>query len=437
MAKKKIKFVLPLTTRYTASKNQVRWRFPPYALSLLAGLTPPDFDIEIANENVDVVNYDDSPDLVGISCVTATATRGYQLADQYRARGIPVVLGGKHPTACPEEASSHADAVVVGEAELTWPALLEDFKAGKMKNIYHRETFHDLTNLPLPRRDLLEKSRKKYDSFNTIQTTRGCPYDCEFCSTGIVSGRKVRTRPIGEVIKEIQTMRINRLHPLIFWDDTINCVPNYAKELFKALIPLKLTWFGYASANMAEDEELVSLARQSGCVLFFVGFESVSHGVIDTMQKSKVLKHDYKEVIKIFHKHNIGVLGSFIFGLDGDYPNVFENTWQFIQDSEIDAMYFNIVQPYPGTKLYDRLKQEGRIIATDWGSYFLDTACFVPKNMTVAELENGYRWIYQQAAGFLPTTKRVYNLWKHRRESFLVGLAQNLGLRRTCKLIHQ
>ena len=433
---KRIKLILPLTVRYSAAKNEVRWRYPPYALSLVAAYTPKDIEVEIVDENVDVLNLDDRPDLVGISCVTATSPQAYKIADHYRGRGIPVVLGGKHPTALPDEAIQHADAVVIGEAEYTWPELIDDFRSGNNKGIYKSDIFHDLKNLPLPRRDLLVKQKKKYDNFNTIQTTRGCPYDCEFCSTGIVSGRKIRTRPVGEVITEIKTLQFDRIRPLIFWDDTINCVPDYASELFQGLIPLGIKWGGYASVNMAKNEKLVALARKSGCVGLFVGFESVSEESMKSLRKTTSIDYDYHQVIDVFHKNGISLLGSFIFGLDGDGPMIFEKTYEFIKKSKLDSMYFNIVQPYPGTRMFDRLTDENRILTNNWGEFFLDNPCFTPKNMSVEQLKEGYRWIYKQASQLTQTVKRMARVVTQRPESSLIMLAQNLGLRRTCRLIH-
>jgi radical SAM superfamily enzyme YgiQ (UPF0313 family) len=436
MKRKKLKLIWPMVQQYRMAGNEVRWRFPPLAMGMVAALTPPDIDIEICDENVEMVNYSDTPDLVGINCVTASANRAYSIADQYRERGVPVVMGGIHPTVLPQEALMHADSVIVGEAENIWGAFIEDFRSGKNRRIYKGEALHDLKNLPIPRRDLLEKNRKRYDAFNGIQTMRGCPYNCEFCSTGLVSGRKVRCRPIGDVIDEIKTMRFEKLRPLIFWDDTIHCVPDYARELFQALKPLNIIWGGYATANMVENEELIRLARESGCLALFVGFESVSQSSKAQMKKSAKLKHDYNEVVNIFHKHGISLLGSFVFGLDGDTPSVFKETLQFIKKSKLDSIYFNIVQPYPGTQLFERLKNEGRIRYEDWNRYILDNACFIPKKMTVDQLEEGYRWIYREASSIPQILTRLSRVMIQRKHSLLSMYTQNIGLRRTCNLVN-
>ncbi|OHD67795.1 MAG: hypothetical protein A2W19_13315 [Spirochaetes bacterium RBG_16_49_21] len=401
----------------------------------LAGLTPPEFDIEIVDENVDTLNMNDNPDLVGISCMTVTAKRGYEISEQYRAKGIPVILGGIHPTVVSEEAAQHADAIVVGEAENVWNELLDDFDAGKLRPVYKSDSYHNLSRIPTPRWDLVEKYRKKYTSFTTIQSTRGCPYDCEFCSTTVVCGKKIRTRPVKDVLNEIKKMKFDRLKPLIFYDDTINCIPSYAEELFKGLIPLNIKWAGYATVNMTENEKLLNLAHKSGCVGLFVGFETIKKENQRNMRKSSRLKFDYNEAINIFHKYKIGLLGAFLFGLDYDDSSVFEDTYEFIKESKLDSMTLNIVQPYPGTRFYNRLKEENRITVHDWNNYILDSLCYQPKNMTQDELINGFRWIYHKVSRLWPTTTRIVRNFLQRKNSGIIILAQNMGCRRTNKMI--
>ena len=311
---------------------------------MLAGLTDDDWDITIIDENTQRIDFDILPDLVGVSLMTPLAPRGYAIADEYRRRNIPVVLGGIHPTMMPDEAAMHADAVVTGEAEATWTEVLADARTGTLKPRYHAEGFPPLAGMQTPRRDLL--NRKSYFFINTVQTTRGCPFDCEFCSVTAFYGRTYRTRPVQDIVREIEQMDGSHL---FFVDDNIVGKPDVAKELFQALKPLKKKWFSQASLSIVKDQSLLKLARESGCGGLFVGFESLSQETLKSYGKSVNRAGEYRDAINRLHDHGIGIQGSFIFGADQDDTSVFSDVLRFVEKTHIEAAIFSVLTPFPGT----------------------------------------------------------------------------------------
>jgi radical SAM superfamily enzyme YgiQ (UPF0313 family) len=363
---------------------------PPLGLTLVAALTPPGIDVSLTDENVTPVDLDKDVDLVGISAVTLAAPRAYEIADAYRRRGIPVVLGGVHPTLCPDEAAEHADSIVIGEAEGTWPTLVEDFAAGRLRERYERSERPSLVGLPLPRRDLLAPNR--YLFTGTVSTTRGCPFACSFCSVTAFFGHTYRSRPIDEVMAEIDTLKRNRF--LFFTDDNIVASPRYAKELFRALVPCRKRWVGQASINIAKEEELLALAAASGCVGLMIGLESVTPASLAAVQKRVNVPDEYGPAIKKIQAHGIAVHGFFIFGFDADEETVFERTIRFCRTVRLNTANFGILMPFPGTSLYESLDAERRILTKDWRQYD-DNLVFRPKGMSVDALERGTRWAWQ------------------------------------------
>lgn len=375
-----------------SSKNEIsKLSIPPLTLPYLASITPPDIDVSIVDENVDEINFDKQVDLVGISVMTMAAPRAYQIAESYKKRGVTVVLGGVHPTMLPEEALLHADATVIGEAEDVWQELLLDFQRGNMKKVYKRDEPCKLDGLPHPRRDLLHKNA--YFTTNVIQTARGCPNNCDFCSITRFFGGKYRNRPVDDVIKEIETLNGKYL---AFADADIAGNRLYAKKLFEALIPYKKIWVSDAGIRIAKDDELLNLADKSGCKCLYVGFESLSPASLREVGKSQNVSQQYKEAIDKIHQRGIMVSGGFIFGFDNDDESVFERTVEFAIQSKVDFADFNVLCPYPGTRLYDRILEEKRIIETDWGKYCGYNVVFRPKLMSVETLQNGCIWAWEQ-----------------------------------------
>lgn len=404
--------------------GQIYFRFPYLAVTTLAALTGDGWEVSIIDENVEPINFSHPPDLAAISIMTPLATRGYEIADMYRKRGIPVVIGGIHATTMKDEAKHHADSVVTGEAEETWPLVLSDFLKGTLQPLYEPPHFHSLVHLPLPRRHLL--NRKKYFFTNTIQTTRGCPFDCDFCSVTSFYGRTYRVRPVDEVINEINHMEKGFL---FFVDDNIVGKPAYAKELFRALIPRKIKWFSQASLSIVKDRELLTLARDSGCMGLFIGFESLSQENLKAMGKSMNRAAEYRNAIEMLHDHGIGIQGSFIFGTDYDDKTVFSDVLRFIERTRLEAALFSILTPYPGTRIYETMVRENRIIDTNWKHYDMNHVVFKPKNMTPRELQEGFSWAYRRLYSFRSIMKRLLPLNKN---SLFYGI-QNYGFRQAWK----
>ncbi|MBC7328159.1 B12-binding domain-containing radical SAM protein [bacterium] len=390
--------------------------FPPLGLLQVAALTPSDIEVKLTDEAVEDIDFDSDADLVGISFNTASAIRAFQVAEEFRKRGKKVVVGGAHPTMMPEECAQYADSVVIGEAECSWHRVLQDFKKGKLEKFYRCDGFPSLENLPIPRRDLLDP--KKYAVFWTIQTTRGCPFNCDFCSVTRFFGRTYRTRPIREVIKEVESIESKFL---IFVDDNILGIPQYARELFKELTPLKKIWLSQGSLNAAKDEELIKLAAKAGCRGLFIGFESVSEECLKEVGKRHNIVEEYRNRIKLLHHYGIAIIGAFIFGFDHDDKDVFKRTVDFVYREKIDMPQFSILTPLPGTALYERWDKEGRIFTKDWAKYTGNHCVYYPKNMTREELEAGLRWAYKEANGFLHLARRSLCFSKRFPISFLLN----------------
>jgi radical SAM superfamily enzyme YgiQ (UPF0313 family) len=385
----KLKLIIPATEEIRRKHRKAL--LPPLGLAMVAALTPPDVDVSLTDENVTDIDFREQPDLVGITVLTVTARRAYEIADTFRAKGVKVVLGGIHPTVLPEEASQHADAVVVGEAEGLWPRLIEDFKANRLQVLYRQSERPSLAGLPLPRRDLF--ARGAYHVKNTIYTTRGCPYSCSFCTVTTFFGHTYRCRPLPEVMKEIESLGNRKF--MVFLDDNIVGNPKYAKELFRALIPYKIRWVAQSSITIAKDDELLSLAAAAGCISLFIGFESISPASLAAVGKKVNLVGDYESAIKRIHSHGIGIHGFFIFGFDEDNEDVFARTVRFTQEMQIDTAQFDFLTPYPGTAFGKAMDEAGRITTKDWSRYGYGLL-IEPVSMPRETLEEGHDWAWRK-----------------------------------------
>lgn len=374
--------------RHSKRELKAFW-FPRLSLVAVAALTSPEVEVSIIDENVETIDFNERVDLVGISAMTFSAPRAYEIADRFRARGVKVVLGGIHPSTLPHEAIQHADAVVIGEAEALWPSLIEDFRRGRMKRFYRSAQPTPLDGLPVPRRDLL--NAKAYKTINSVQTTRGCPFNCDFCSVTEFFGRIYRRRPVAEVIREVEGLEGKFV---IFIDDNIVGNRQYALKLFKALKPLKKRWGSQATINMAKDEQLLRAAADCGCSSLFVGIESLSQESLQSVGKSINRVDEFEGAIETFHDYGIGVNAAFIFGFDHDDEGIFGETVDFCLRNDVDVATFHILTPLPGTQLYRRLEAEGRIIERDWSKYNGSHVVFQPKLMSPHVLEEGYYWAY-------------------------------------------
>ncbi|MHB8896865.1 MAG: B12-binding domain-containing radical SAM protein [Candidatus Geothermincolia bacterium] len=382
----------------------------PLGLMYLAAHTPADVDVRIIDESVEPIDFTDVPDVVGITSMTATAPRAYDIADRYRSRGATVVMGGIHASMLPEEALEHADAVVVGEAEQLWEKVVEDASAGRLQPLYRQEEFEDFKNPRLPRRDLI--NTKRYWSANSVQTSRGCPHHCNFCSVTEFNGRKIRMRETDSVLAEVETLtrgNIMRKKVVPFIDDNIAANPKRAKELFKALIPMKLAWGSQASITIARDEELVALAAESGCRFLFVGLETLSPGSLAEMGKSQNKVEEYADALVLLKKYKIPIMGAFVFGFDGDDDSTFRETLDFAIKNKIQVAQFANLTPYPGTRLYEQLHDEKRLLDPqywrdpEWDSH----ALFQPMKMMPQQLFDNTHQLHLDFYSYRSILKRM------------------------------
>lgn len=390
--------------------------FPPLALAALAAVTPPEVEVCIVDENVEGLNYETPVDLIGISTHTLTALRAYQIAQEFRSRGKTVVFGGPHASALPKEALKYANCVVIGEAESVWPKIIHDFQSHRLHKIYRPEKWIKLDRLPFPKRDLLKSNR--YHVFNTIQSSRGCPFNCNFCTVTSFFGGTFRFRPVREVLAEIETLDGKYI---IFVDDNIGANLKRAKEFFQGLIPYGKNWGGQATTTFAQNRSLVELAARSGCIGLFIGYESVSPDSLQEAGKSINIVEKYREGIKQLHDHGILVHGSFLFGFDHDAPDIFQRTVDFAMDARLDSAQFSILTPYPGTGLYRKLSKEGRIFTRDWSQYGLQPV-FRPRRMSVEQLIEGTRWAMNTYYSTSSVMRRFFFTRHHPLLRFLLNL---------------
>ena len=402
-------FTLELIVPALSTKKWQRGlRMPQLTLPVLAALTPPDVEVIVTEEEIEDVTFESNVDLVGISFMTPLAVRAYEIADAYRSLGVKVVLGGIHASAVPEEAIQHADAVVIGEAEHVWGSLIEDARAHALKRFYKSDRFSDLIHMPLPRRDVLKKGMTF--SPYSIQTTRGCPFGCHFCSVTRFFGGTFRMRPIDEVINEVDVA--NRKN-WVFIDDNITGNQSYARKLFRELIPRRIHWVGQSTMLLARDPELLKLAVQSGCRGLFIGFESLNDRNLRLVNKGFNKVKDYETYLKIFHDHGILVCASFVFGFDNDDQSVFEKTLEFLGRNKIGVASLTILVPFPGTALFYKLEEEGRILTHDWSKYDYNNSVFTPRLMKPEVLEEGARWICREFYTRSSIISRFSSNWRH------------------------
>lgn len=388
------------------------FRLPQLSLGIIGALTPNEIGVRYIDENATDIDFDDGADLVGITAMTPTAPRAYQIAQEFRHRGAKVILGGIHPSVLPDEALRYCDSVVIGEVEPVWHQILKDFQNQELKPRYQAKELPAMTAIPFPKRSLFQD--QGYLITSLLQTTRGCPFDCSFCSVHLFSGRTFRTRPIKSVVAEIEQLGTKFIG---FLDDNIVGNKAYAKELFRALIPLKIKWLGQASLTVADDPELLDLMAKSGCKGLFIGFESVTQDGLSFVNKRFCKASEMSEKIKRIHDKGILLEGSFIFGLDTDDASVFEQTLTFAKENKLAVASFGILTPFPGTQLQKKLIEENRIISFDWRLYTCGRTVFKPKNLTVEQLQEGLDWCWYQfysypsiLARFFLTLPRVFSV---------------------------
>jgi len=397
-------------------------RYQPLTLTTLAALVPAELraEIQLIDEGIQDIPDDLDADLIGMTVITGTAPRAYELSARFRRRRIPVVLGGPHVTLVPDEAMRYADAVCVGYAEQSWPQLLLDFSRGVMRPAYYQHPSLSLANMPFPRRDLFDK--RLFLTQAVFEATRSCGHDCEFCVAPAAWGRTQYRRPIDWVIEDIHRVGKKKI---LFVDLNLVSDKDYAKELFRALIPLQLKWYGLATVLIAHDPELMELMAQSGCKGLLLGLETISEESLKDAKKRFNASVGYRKLIGDLHQLGIAVQGCFVFGLDHDTPDVFDATVQFASDAGIDLPRFSILTPFPGTPLHHRLESEGRILTRNWELYDGQHVVFQPRQMTVQQLYTGHERAWKQVYRWSAMVKRLILARNFRP----LAVSANLGYR--------
>jgi radical SAM superfamily enzyme YgiQ (UPF0313 family) len=392
----KIQFIYP--TRLDRNQNPIKYRkalWPPSSLAILDGLTPRHHQVKMVNDVVEEVDFSNSYDLVAITALTPQIMRAYQISDRFREQGVKVVIGGMHATVLPHEVKQHADSVFIGEMGHLWEEILVDAENNRLKDFYQEESLPDLKDFVLPRWDHLNpkiyfKPLGQKIPPLSIFTTRGCPFDCTFCSVSKYFGRTYRTKPIAKVLEEIDALKARNF---VFVDDNLTCNHEYSRELFKALIPKKIRWYSQISTTVLKSPDLIDLAGKSGCDLLLVGIESFNKESLKSMKKTFNRPEDYAELFARFRNARIIPFPAFILGFDGEPLEQFEYIFDFLMKNKIGTAIFSILTPLPGTDIYHEMEKAGRIINRDWTQYDLTNVVFQPHGYSVDEFYETF-WKY-------------------------------------------
>lgn len=416
------------------NKGEIRpnqFSIPQLTLSLIAAMTPPEHEVFVCEEVYgDIIEFDNDYDLIGISLMSQTSLRGYEIANEFKKRGKTVVFGGIHATARPEEALRYGDAVVIGEAEGgLWPKVLSDAKNKTLKTYYKLDQLPDLKEHIFPRRDLIKCTSGKLD-IAPIEATRGCPYNCDFCSVTRFFGKKQRHKIVRDIILDAESCPQKNL---FFVDDNVALDRKFAMELFTEMIPLKKIWVGQASINLSKDAELMKLAYKSGCRALLIGFESMTDAGISTYRKTLKTIDENVQAIKKLRDHGILTMASVVFGLDSDTDAVFDLTNDFLVKSKPAFLQACIMTPYPGTAIFDQLKSEGRILTDEWSKYDTKKVVISPKNLTPERLQQGFEDIRKITYSVSSIVSRsLPHVFMGKQESLLY-FSLNMGARITHK----
>lgn len=419
---KKILLISPARRRVPGEDFVFRLGF--LNLPYLAAVTPPTYDVEIVDEEWQTIDFGAPAALVGLSAQTPVAPRAYQIADAFRKRGVPVVMGGVHASTLPDEALGHVDAVIIGEGEFVWPEVLADLEAGTLQKTYSGGVDHSLVGLPWPRRELLTAS--KYMPLTLVETTRGCPHQCDFCGVSKFFGHRYRKRPPGEILAELAPLfgggfrhgwgrslaRHGQDLPyfaerrlLYFIDSNFAADRSHAGAIMEGLAAMDVLWWCHATTDIAADPELLTLMRKSGCVAVNIGFESLSGENLKAMHKGFTRAGEYAAAVRRIRAADIGVMGTFVVGFDGEDASIFRRIYDFSQDNRLDWALTFIRTPYPGTRLFEEMDAAGRLLTTDWEKYDTLNCVYEPDGMTVAELEKGVRALWKHTFA-LPSQRR-------------------------------
>jgi radical SAM superfamily enzyme YgiQ (UPF0313 family) len=384
-------------------------------LAVAASIPRDQYEVVLTDENIETIDFDLKADLVGISAMTSYVNRGYEIADQFCAQGVPVVMGGVHPSFMPQEALKHCDAVVIGEVELVIGKLLEDLKQGLVRGIYKSETLHTMVGMPMPRYDLLKKNR--YVNRTFVQTSRGCHQGCTFCAEPLMNGLKFRYRPVDEVIHEMEncgarTISIN--------DADFFGTSERPKEVMRALKGRGIQWQAGVTSKLAQDDRMLELAAESGCTMLSIGFESISRATLKSVHKHVNRPDTFAALVEKVHSYGIMVFGLFMFGFDGDDRSVFDETVNFNINAKYDACAYSALTPYPGTLTWYEMKKANRIVSFDWTMYDQGHVVFRPAQMSADELRTGRGGAYESFYSISSIANRFPLLGKRHRTQWLI-----------------
>ncbi len=373
---------------------------PSWALLTIMQMTPPEHEVVILNENVKRLDPNCEVDLVGITVTLDVMPRALEIAKQFRKRGIPVVAGGIHVTCCPESCIQHFDAICIGPAERVWKKIIADVTDHCLHRCYHDTKGFRGSEIVSPNYNSLELN--KYLFSNIVLTSRGCPNRCDFCYNSCYNRLYVR-RPISDVLRDIRAIKTGHV---LFVDDNFIGDMDYTKELLKSMRPMKYKWGAAVTADIVDYPDMLDLMAMSGCQCLFIGFESVNHFSLQYVNKNNKVKK-YNQVVQAIHSHGIMINASMVFGLDGDEPDVFKKTLNWLVKNKISTLTSHIMTPYPGTELYRRLDKADRITDYDLTKYNTANVVFKPKNMSPDELHQGYLWMYKQFYSFKNIIRRL------------------------------
>ena len=396
----------------------------PLTLPYLAALTPKEWKVRLIDEQLEDIDFNAPVDAVAITTWTINSIRAYEIADKFREKRIPVMMGGPHIYFHAEEALQHCDAVCIGEGEYVWKKMLDDCAAGRLKPIYKADKFHDMKGLPFPRYELVRhKTRYGFIKTYSVQTSRGCPFRCEFCSERYYLGTSYRYRPVEEVVEEIK--RIGAKY-VFFADSNFAGKLSHTMELIEALIPLKIRWSTLWSVNLCKNDKLMDLAKRSGLLHVNIGIESIDRDTLKAMNKRQNKASEYREILSKLRKRGISYSLNFIFGWDTETPDIFDSTLQFLMENKVPVAYFNILTPHKGTPLYERMKKEGRIININEIGRWPGIKCYIkPTYCTPQELENYIKDMYKKFYSISSIFKRLsFPLSQACIASWIINLSQ-------------
>lgn len=425
-SKPKVLLIAPTAMDYNGQPiKQRKLHLPALTLPMLAAITPEnEVELTLVSETSETIPFDEHWDLVGLTGMGSGIARAYQIADQFRAKKVPVVMGGIAASLCDADWTlAHADTLVIGEAEDIWKEVIADFKAGRMKRVYRMENAPDVAQLPLPRYDMM--NQKKLGIWRPVQATRGCPFPCSFCSIQTFFKRGYRKIPVENVIRDVRAAKRSGSRFIAFIDDNIGVDWKYVAKLWEALIPEKIIWMSQCSIHIADKPEMLKLAYRSGCRLLSVGVETTNRNSLLTVQKDFNHPDKFKEQIKRMRQYGIDISTEMIIGMDADEHSIFQDTYDFIMDNRIAVPRIHILTPVPGTQLYKEMEAENRLISDDLRKFSGGKVVFQPKNFTTEELQENYWKLYDKLYTPMKILKRLsgspYALHSYMR-AFLAGV---------------